>query len=85
MATDQKQQTAVVPSSSKNYKGFVAGVFSGIAKLSGEFYLPFISLLSFFSFSFVVLDWAYVSDCFFLRPDLELRHLNRIIGSDLSD
>lgn len=24
-------------SASKNYKGFVAGVFSGIAKLSGEF------------------------------------------------
>ena len=26
------------PANSKNYKGFVAGVFSGIAKLSGEFY-----------------------------------------------
>jgi hypothetical protein len=25
------------PASSKNYKGFVAGVFSGIAKLSGEY------------------------------------------------
>ena len=24
------------PASGKNYKGFVAGVFSGIAKLSGE-------------------------------------------------
>lgn len=26
--------------SHKNYKGFVAGVFSGIAKLSGETVLP---------------------------------------------
>jgi hypothetical protein len=26
------------PASGKNYKGFVAGVFSGIAKLSGEYY-----------------------------------------------
>ncbi|KAI0528229.1 carrier protein YMC2 [Xylaria bambusicola] len=33
MATDQKMQQAVAPASS-NYKGFVAGVFSGIAKLS---------------------------------------------------
>lgn len=28
---------APAPSSKKDYKGFVAGVFSGIAKLSGEF------------------------------------------------
>ncbi len=33
MATDQKQAPAPA---SKNYKGFVAGVFSGIAKLSGK-------------------------------------------------
>jgi solute carrier family 25 carnitine/acylcarnitine transporter 20/29 len=26
------------PASGKNYKGFVAGVFSGVAKLSGEYY-----------------------------------------------
>jgi hypothetical protein len=25
------------PASSQNYKGFVAGVFSGMAKLSGEY------------------------------------------------
>lgn len=25
------------PASTKNYKGFVAGVFSGIAKLSGKY------------------------------------------------
>ena len=30
MAADQKQKPA-----SKNYKGFVAGIFSGIAKLTG--------------------------------------------------
>lgn len=34
MAADLKQKPADA-SQSKNYKGFVAGVFSGIAKLSG--------------------------------------------------
>ncbi|KAI1273748.1 carrier protein YMC2 [Xylaria sp. FL0933] len=34
MATDEKQQQQQKPAASKNYKGFVAGVFSGIAKLS---------------------------------------------------
>jgi hypothetical protein len=29
---------APVAASKSNYKGFVAGVFSGIAKLSGEFW-----------------------------------------------
>jgi hypothetical protein len=29
------------PASGKNYKGFVAGVFSGIAKLSGEYYTTY--------------------------------------------
>jgi len=29
---------APVPAKTKNYKGFVAGIFSGIAKLSGAFY-----------------------------------------------
>lgn len=33
MAADQKQKPA---EASKNYKGFVAGVFSGIAKLTGK-------------------------------------------------
>lgn len=27
------------PGNTKNYKGFVAGVFSGIAKLSGEYFV----------------------------------------------
>lgn len=31
---------APVAANKSNYKGFVAGVFSGIAKLSGEFWLP---------------------------------------------
>lgn len=31
---------APAPSSKRDYKGFVAGVFSGIAKLSGEFVWP---------------------------------------------
>jgi hypothetical protein len=30
-------QDAAAPPKAKNYKGFVAGVFSGIAKLAGEF------------------------------------------------
>ncbi|GAP83100.2 putative carrier protein mitochondrial [Rosellinia necatrix] len=34
MAADQKQELAAAPAASKNYKGFVAGVFSGIAKLT---------------------------------------------------
>jgi hypothetical protein len=33
--------TAPVAASKSNYKGFVAGVFSGIAKLSGEFLQSF--------------------------------------------
>jgi hypothetical protein len=32
--TEEKKESA------KNYKGFVAGVFSGIAKLTGMFSLP---------------------------------------------
>jgi hypothetical protein len=35
MAADLKQKPAEA-SQSKNYKGFVAGVFSGVAKLSGK-------------------------------------------------
>lgn len=38
MAADLKQKPAEA-SQTKNYKGFVAGVFSGIAKLSGERFL----------------------------------------------
>jgi hypothetical protein len=41
MAADQeqkqKQKQQEPAPASKNYKGFVAGVFSGIAKLTGKF------------------------------------------------
>lgn len=37
MATDTKQKRNEA-SQPKNYKGFVAGVFSGIAKLSGMYF-----------------------------------------------
>jgi hypothetical protein len=36
LAADQPQNSS---GGAKNYKGFVAGVFSGIAKLSGESHL----------------------------------------------
>ncbi len=45
MATGQKQQQQQQqqqpkePAKHSNYKGFVAGIFSGIAKLVGKYYL----------------------------------------------
>lgn len=36
MAADLKQKPAEASQGSQNYKGFVAGVFSGVAKLSGK-------------------------------------------------
>jgi hypothetical protein len=39
----------VEKSDAKNYRGFVAGIFSGVSKLAGEFafHLVFISMLLF--------------------------------------
>ena len=48
MAADAKQEQqgqqkdAAKPSSPSSYKGFVAGVFSGMAKLAGKFHKYFI-------------------------------------------
>ena len=37
-AQEKSGSNAPTAASKSNYKGFVAGVFSGIAKLSGEFF-----------------------------------------------
>ena len=36
MEKQEQAAAASVPTSTKNYKGFVGGVFSGISKLSGK-------------------------------------------------
>lgn len=42
MAADLKQKPAEASQGSQNYKGFVAGVFSGVAKLSGKSLIVFV-------------------------------------------
>lgn len=53
-----------------NYKGFVAGVFSGIAKLSGEFLV-----LTYFRITLMVLcdSWTSVRHLFFVPSKVVLK------------